>query len=79
MKIPMEVTYLKRALILVVVFVAIPLIPLAKETIDFLRPRVRFEGWTTAFSSATGVAPLTDASVPPDVDPGQGDQDDDRL
>jgi predicted PurR-regulated permease PerM len=60
-------------------FVAIPLIPLAKETIDFLRPRVRFEGWATAFSSATGVAPLADASVPPDVDPGQSDQDDDRL
>jgi len=60
-------------------FVAIPLIPLAKETIDFLRPRVRFEGWTTAFSSATGVAPSADASEPPDVDPGQGDQGDDRL
>ena len=29
-------------------FIAVPLIPLARETWVFFRPRVRFEGWTRA-------------------------------
>jgi len=44
-------------------FVAIPLIPLVKETYVFLRPRVRFEGWRVA---AGGTPPGGD---PPSSDP----------
>jgi predicted PurR-regulated permease PerM len=33
-------------------FVAIPMIPLVKETIDFMRPRVRLESWQTRMNDA---------------------------
>jgi hypothetical protein len=32
--------------------IAIPLIPLVKETIVFLRPRMEFESWSTAAGRA---------------------------
>jgi len=35
---------------------AIPLIPLVKETIDFLRPRVSFEAWCFAVRGVAGDA-----------------------
>lgn len=45
-------------------FVAIPMIPLVKETIDFMRPRVRLEGWTAAALSDDLCG---DRSAPPDL------------
>jgi predicted PurR-regulated permease PerM len=43
--------------------IAIPLIPLVKETLVFLRPRLRFEGWCAAVTGAVDDA-LT--AAPPD-------------
>jgi predicted PurR-regulated permease PerM len=47
--------------------VAIPLIPLVKETWMFLRPRIEFEGWCAAVTGATGAgdAVSAGASTPP--------------
>jgi len=60
-------------------FIAVPLIPIARETWVFFRPRLRFEGWTRADlglapggapvatgdkASASGAAPPTPAPGP---------------
>jgi len=41
--------------------IAIPLIPLIRETIDFIRPRLRFEGWCAAVAT---IAALDDEPSP---------------
>lgn len=45
--------------------IAIPLIPLVKETLVFLRPRLRFEGWSVA---VTGLADAAAGDEPAPVD-----------
>ena len=42
--------------------IAIPLIPLLKETISFLRPRLIFEGWCAAVTGEAGAAAAGPAS-----------------
>jgi predicted PurR-regulated permease PerM len=60
-------------------FVAIPMIPLVKETIDFMRPRVCLEGW------AGTIAPADDSNAPADepgptgATPGPNDHGSDLL
>ncbi len=50
--------------------IAIPLIPLLKETVAFLRPRLILEGWCAAVTGeaavAAGAAPDADAGAPQD-------------
>jgi putative heme transporter len=43
--------------------IAIPLIPLIRETIDFVRPRLRFQGWSAAVTAVDDdpAAPVGDA------------------
>jgi predicted PurR-regulated permease PerM len=54
-------------------FIAVPLIPIARETWVFFRPRVRFEGWTRAAleltsddSPVVGGSPTPAAPPPPE-------------
>ena len=56
--------------------IAIPLIPLLKETIAFLRPRLVFEGWCAAVTGAAGTAPGDTSPVPAtDADAGTPGED----
>jgi predicted PurR-regulated permease PerM len=47
--------------------IAIPLIPLIRETVDFVRPRLRFESWGAAVG-APGADPASPASDAAKVD-----------
>jgi predicted PurR-regulated permease PerM len=48
---------------------AIPLIPLVKETVVFLRPRFSFEGWCFAVRGAVDVSPRVGAGAAPAAQP----------
>jgi predicted PurR-regulated permease PerM len=49
-------------------FVAVPLIPLVRETYLFLRPRVRFEGWDLHPQASTDDDDTGGRGAPPDPD-----------
>ncbi len=53
--------------------IAIPLIPLVKETVVFLRPRMQFEGWRAADCGALDAANHDRPAEPPADGPSAGD------
>jgi predicted PurR-regulated permease PerM len=51
-------------------FIAVPLIPIARETWVFFRPRLRFEGWASAAVDLTADdGPLVEGSHAPSSPP----------